>query len=83
MNSEKKTKKGGRSLRKAQAKLPFERENYLLFGLSLVIIVVGYIFMTMGPWDSFSSLTLAPVLLVVGYCITLPIAILYRKKAKE
>ncbi len=80
MNSDKTPKKRDRSRRNVQTQLPFDKMNYGLVGLSLVIILVGYIFLTIGPWDSFSSLTVAPILLVIGYCITLPIAILYKKK---
>ncbi len=83
MNSDKTPKKRDRSRRNVQAQLPFDKMNYGLVGLSLAIILVGYIFLTIGPWDSFSSLTVAPILLVIGYCITLPIAILYKKKNKE
>ncbi len=82
MNSDKTPKKRDRSRKKIQTQLPFGKNNYLLFGLSLAIIFIGYIFMTIGPWDSFSSLTVAPILLVIGYCIALPIAILYKKKNK-
>ena len=82
MNSDKTPKKRDRSRKKMQTQLPFDKNNYLLFGLSLAIIFIGYIFMSIWPWDSFSSLTVAPILLVIGYCITLPIAILYKKKNK-
>lgn len=57
--------------------------NYQLFGLGLVVLVIGYIFLSMGPADSFWSLTLAPILLVISYCIIMPVAILYRKKASD
>ena len=63
--------------------LPFRRENYLIFTLGLVIIVFGFIALAQPPWDSFFSLTLAPILLVVGYCVVIPIAILYKKRFKE
>ena len=62
---------------------PFERENYLIFGAGLLVIVIGYIALAQGPWNSFWSLTLAPILLVLGYCVVIPLAILYRKKEKK
>ncbi len=68
---------------RAKARWPFGKENYFLFGLSLVIIIISYVLMTMEPWDSIPSLTLAPILLVIGYCITLPIAILHKKRNKS
>ena len=67
---------------KKEAVLPYTRENYVLFFSGLLIILVGYLFLSKGPWNSFWSLTLAPVLLVVGYCVFLPVALLYQKKKK-
>ena len=60
--------------------LPFSKTNYLLFALGLLVITIGYILLSIGPWDSFYSLTAAPILLVIGYCVILPVAILYHKK---
>lgn len=78
---EKRRSKGIRA--KKPVAIPFTKENYRLFGMGLLIIVLGYIALSRGPWDSFWSLTLAPILLVIGYCIVIPVAILYRKKEKK
>jgi len=32
-----------------------------------------------GTVNSFQSLTLSPVLLVIGYCVIIPISIFYKK----
>ena len=53
-------------------KLPFTRKNYYIFAVGLVAIIAGYIALGQG------SITLAPILLVLGYCAIVPIAILYR-----
>lgn len=52
--------------------LPFTRKNYYIFAVGLLIIIAGYISLGSG------SITLAPILLVLGYCAIIPIAILYR-----
>ena len=52
--------------------LPFTRKNYYIFAVGLATVIVGYIALAQG------SITLAPVLLVLGYCAIIPIAILYR-----
>ena len=57
--------------------LPFTRTNYLIFVVGLVAIILGYVTLAMG------SITLAPILLVIGYCVIVPIAILYRGKDKS
>jgi hypothetical protein len=52
--------------------------NYVLFGLGMLIVIVGYVSLAQGPADSFWSLTLAPILLVIGYVIVIPLAIMYK-----
>jgi len=39
--------------------------------------------MSVGAWNSFSSLVIAPILLVVGYVLIFPLSIFYRKKDKK
>ncbi len=63
--------------------IPFGRENYIIFLIGILVIVLGYIFLAQGPADSFWSLTLAPILLVISYCIIIPISIIYRKKSSK
>ena len=69
------TKSTGRD-RAAQKKkpegLPFTKRNYYIFLAGLVVIILGYFTLSQG------SITLAPILLVLGYCVILPVAILYR-----
>ncbi|MBN2415988.1 hypothetical protein JXO52_09105 [bacterium] len=64
-------------------KLPFTRTNYILFAAGLVVLIVGFKALSVGPWNSFSSLTLAPILLILAYCIIFPVAILYKKRGQE
>ncbi|MDW7681064.1 MAG: hypothetical protein SCK70_10895 [bacterium] len=69
--------------KKLKTSIPFGKENYILFFIGLLLIVLGYIFMAQGPADSFWSLTLAPILLIFSYCIVIPISIIYRKKSAK
>jgi len=62
--------------RKPTYTLPFTKRNWTLFFLGLAVIVLGYIFLRIPPAEGFFSLTLAPILLVIGYCVLIPIAIL-------
>jgi len=55
-------------------------KNYLLLTLGIVVIIAGFVFMAMGPWNSFSSLYISPILLIIGYLFILPASILYMKK---
>lgn len=63
-----------------QRGLSFTKKNKRFFLIGLGLIVVGYIFLRIPPAEGFYSLTLAPILLVAGYCVVIPIAILIRDK---
>ena len=50
-------------------------KNFILFWVGLGTIGLGYLFLAIGPKDSFFSLTLAPIILIIGYAIVIPIAL--------
>ncbi len=52
------------------AELPFGRKNYILFGVAALVILAGYVALARG------SITLAPILLLLGYLVVIPWAIL-------
>ncbi|MFQ5499238.1 MAG: hypothetical protein ACE5FH_06170 [Candidatus Zixiibacteriota bacterium] len=54
---------------------PFGRRNYILFAVALAVLVYGYVELGIG------SMTLAPLLLVIGYCVLIPAAILVKDPA--
>lgn len=60
----------------------WERTNYLLFGLGMLLIIFGFYFMSLGEWDSSSSLLISPILLFLGFVVVMPASILYRKKSE-
>lgn len=72
-----------KKIKKKKSIFPLTIENYQIFGIGILVIILGYISLSKGPVDSFWSLTLAPILLVIGYCVIIPIAILYKKKRQE
>ena len=57
----------------------FTNINYLLFLIGILTIITGFILMYTGNTTSFQSVRLAPIVLIVGYCIIIPISILYKK----
>jgi hypothetical protein len=65
------------------AALPFTRSNYQILAVGLVVIVLGFITLGQQPWDGTLPLVVAPILLVLGYCVIIPLGILYRSKAEE
>ncbi|MFH1853122.1 MAG: DUF3098 domain-containing protein [Candidatus Neomarinimicrobiota bacterium] len=76
------TKKTSESLR-LFAGWTFTKKNYLLFLAGIIVIVLGYVIMAMGTVDSFQSLTLAPIMLFLGYLVIIPLALLYRDKTSN
>ena len=71
-----------RKVRKVEI-LPLDPINYKILIGGVVVILLGYITLSMDPWDGFMALTVAPILLVLGYCVVIPIGIIYRKKQAE
>ncbi len=62
---------------------PFTRKNWTLAAAGLASILIGYVCLRIPPAEGFISLTLAPILLVVGYCVLIPLAILARDQTEE
>jgi hypothetical protein len=60
--------------------LPFTKRNYQILGLGLVIIIAGYFALSQPPWNGTMPLVVAPILLVLGYCVVIPFGILYRER---
>lgn len=52
----------------------------MLFLVGLLAIAVGFILMAQPPVDGMMSRTLAPVILIVGYLVIIPFAIMARQK---
>jgi len=57
--------------------------NYILFCCGLGLVIFGYFIMANGKVDSFQSLTLAPIMLFLGYIVVIPISLVYRYKEKK
>jgi len=57
----------------------FNRTNYIVLGIGLFLVIAGFIFLGVG------DITISPILLVLGYCVAIPLGILLpgRKKKKE
>jgi len=78
---EKRRSRRSRAKAKKSGNLPFTKRNYQIFGLGIFVLVLGYLSLMRGPVDSFWSLTLAPILLVIGYIFIIPYAFLYSDKS--
>ncbi len=66
-----------RRVTQASYSLPFQRQHYILFGLALCTILTGFITL------SFESITFAPLLMVTGYCIGIPLLLLWKNESSS
>ncbi len=71
-------------------RFPLSRLNLILLAVGIAIITIGYLLMltaiTDDPakhqevWNNPLAVTVSPILLVIGYAVIIPIALLYRSK---
>lgn len=55
-----------------EIKWPYGKKNYIFFGFAMLVILGGFFSLSSG------SDTVAPILLVVGYLILIPIALMVK-----
>ena len=60
----------------------WEKTNYRLFGLGLVLIILGFYLLGQGEWNSPTSIVISPILLFLGFVVVFPASIFYRKKSE-
>jgi hypothetical protein len=66
---------------KKEISFPLEKANFLILGLGIAVLIVGYILMSENSVDGFLPTIIAPILLVLGYCVIIPYGILKKPKA--
>ncbi len=66
---------------KSSTKL-YDKRNYTLLVIGVVVVILGYVALSLKPNDGIFTMNVAPVLLIVGYCVILPIALFIRPSSK-
>ena len=61
----------------------WEKKNYYFLFLGVLVTIVGFYFMSVGSWNSFSSLIISPILLFIAYIIIFPLSMFLRKKSEK
>jgi len=56
----------------ARPQIALGRKNYIIMAAGLLTVIVGFITLSRG------SITLAPLLLVLGYCVLIPVSLLVK-----
>lgn len=70
---------------KTQWNFPLTKKNLIILAIGLGVILIGYALMATGisegpavpdgKWNNPFAVSVAPLLLVIGYCVIIPIAI--------
>ena len=81
--------------KKPMWEIPFLRKNAIIAAIGLGVILLGYILMSTGitnepavpngKWNNPMAISVAPLLLVIGYCVIIPYALIkfYGKKGES
>jgi len=72
MSAPKTSRRGVRKAPEADLGFDWGPLNSLLLALGVAVVAIGYVALSRG------SVTLAPVLLVLGYCVLIPASLLMR-----
>ena len=59
---------------------PFNKTNYAIFGVGIIVIIIGYLIISLNEVNSVASTKIGPLMLFVGYCVIIPFSIIYSKK---
>ena len=59
---------------------PFNKTNYALFGIGIIMVVIGYLIIAYNAVDSVASIKIGPIMLFFGYCVIIPFALIYNFK---
>src|SRR5438046_1321293 len=63
--------------------MPFEKKNILIIALGVGVVALGYLVMYISPTMSDMALTVAPILLLLGYCVIIPMGIMAGRGKKS
>lgn len=78
----KRTGTAGKS--KREITFPLEKQNFMIIGIGIIVLIVGYALMSQNSVDGFLPTVAAPIILLAGYCVIIPYGILKNvKKTQE
>ena len=63
--------------------MPFDAKNMRIIALGIAVIVLGYVVMYVSPTMSDMALTVSPILLLLGYCVIVPMGIMAGMRKKK
>ena len=63
--------------------MPFDAKNIRIILIGIGVIVLGYCVMYFSPTMSDMALTVSPILLLLGYCVIVPLGIMAGMRKKR
>lgn len=66
--------------KKKEFSFPLEKENFMIIGLGILLLVIGYVMMSQNSVDGFIPTVVSPIFLVAGYCVVIPYGIMKKPK---
>lgn len=67
---------------KREFSFPLEKENFMIIGIGIALLLVGYFLMSQNSVDGFMPTVVAPLLLIAGYCVVIPYGIMKKPKSE-
>ncbi len=61
----------------------WQKSNFNILFAGIALLIIGFYLMALSPYDSFFSLTLSPIILIIAYFVVIPASIFYKGKNKS
>ena len=65
---------------KREITFPLGKENFVIIGAGILVLIIGYFIMSQNSVDGFLPTVVAPIVLLAGYCVIIPYGILKKTK---
>jgi hypothetical protein len=82
----KQTKKQMQKKETVKWQFPLEKKDMIIIGIGLAVILLGYLLMATGitdepaipngKWNNPFATVIAPILLILGYCVIIPLGLI-------
>ena len=56
------------------------KKNYILLFAGIIVLIIGYLVMSDGKWNSTSALVFSPIILGIAYLLIFPLSIFSSRK---
>ncbi len=75
--------KKGQKAKVEHLHIALTKTNFIIIASGILMIIIGYVFLSQNSVDGFLPTVVAPIFLVLGYCVVIPFGILYKDKSSK